>query len=102
MRKARVKLSGISPDVVDGLAWNIRKMGEKSGVRVRGPIPLPTKRLKITTLTSPDGEGTQRWEKWEKRIHRRIVDVSLDERVLRQIMRLQVPENVHIEIQIME
>ena len=102
MRKARIKLSGIKPDVVDGLAWDIRKMGEKAGVKVSGPVPLPTKRLKITTLTSPDGEGTQRWERWEKRIHKRIVDVSLDERVMRQIMRLQVPENVHIEIQIME
>lgn len=102
MRKARIKLSGIMPEVVDNLAWDIRKMGEKAGVKVSGPVPLPTKRLKITTLTSPDGEGTQRWERWEKRIHKRIVDVSLDERVMRQIMRLQVPENVHIEIQIME
>ena len=102
MRKARIKLSGIKPDIVDNLAWDIRKMGEKAGVKVSGPVPLPTKRLKITTLTSPDGEGTQRWERWEKRIHKRIVDVSLDERVMRQIMRLQVPENVHIEIQIME
>ncbi|MBR9689593.1 MAG: 30S ribosomal protein S10 [Candidatus Altiarchaeota archaeon] len=102
MRKARIKLSGIMPEIVDGLAWDIRRMGEKAGVKVSGPVPLPTKRLKITTLTSPDGEGTQRWERWEKRIHKRIVDVSLDERVMRQIMRLQVPESVHIEIQIME
>lgn len=102
MRKARIKLSGVMPEIVDNLAWDIRKMGEKAGVKVSGPVPLPTKRLKITTLTSPDGEGTQRWERWEKRIHKRLVDVSLDERVMRQIMRLQVPENVHIEIQIME
>ncbi len=102
MRKARIKLSGIKPEIVDNLAWDIRRMGEKAGVKVSGPVPLPTKRLRITTLTSPDGEGTQRWERWEKRIHKRIVDISLDERVMRQIMRLQVPENVHIEIQIME
>ena len=102
MRKARVKLSGIRPQVVDQLAWDIRKLGEKSGVKVSGPVPLPTKKLKVTTLTSPDGEGTQRWEKWEKRIHKRLVDIGLDDRVMRQIMRLQVPENVHIEIQIMD
>ncbi len=102
VRKARIKLSGISPEVVDGLAWEIRKMGEKAGVKVSGPVPLPTKRLKITTMTAPDGEGTVRWEKWEKRIHKRLVDVALDERVIKQIMRLQVPENVHIEIQIIE
>ncbi len=102
MRKARIKLSGISPEVVDKVAGDIKKLGQKSGVKVAGPIPLPTKKLKITTLTSPDGEGTNRWERWEKRIHKRVVDVGLDDRVMRQIMRLQVPENVHIEIQILE
>ncbi|MBR9681780.1 MAG: 30S ribosomal protein S10 [Candidatus Altiarchaeota archaeon] len=102
MRKARIKLSGISPEVVDKVAVDIKKLGQKSGVKVSGPIPLPTKKLKITTLTSPDGEGTNRWERWEKRIHKRVVDVGLDDRVMRQIMRLQVPENVHIEIQILE
>ena len=102
MRKARIKLSGIDPAQVDELAWEIRRMGEKSGVKVSGPIPLPTKRLRITTMTAPDGEGTVRWERWEKRIHKRIVDVSLDERIIKQVMRLQVPENVHIEIQILD
>mgnify|MGYP000029322761 FL=1 len=102
MRKARIKLSGVEPAVVDELAWEIRRIGEKLGVKVSGPIPLPTKRLKVVTMTAPDGEGTVRWEKWEKRIHKRIVDVALDERVIRQIMRLQVPENVHIEIQILD
>jgi len=102
MRKARIKLSGITPESVDKVAKDIKKLGRKSGVKVAGPIPLPTKKLKITTLTSPDGEGTNRWERWEKRIHKRVVDVGLDDRVMRQIMRLQVPENVHIEIQILE
>ena len=102
MRKARIKLSGITPEAVDKVAKDIKKLGQKSGVKVAGPIPLPTKKLKITTLTSPDGEGTNRWERWEKRIHKRVIDVGLDDRVMRQIMRLQVPENVHIEIQILE
>lgn len=102
MRKARIKLSGIKHQIVEDIAWEIRKLGEKAGVKVGGPIPLPTKKLKVTTLTSPDGEGSQRWERWEKRIHKRVVEVGLDDRVMRQIMRLQVPENVHIEIQVLE
>ncbi len=102
MRKARVKLSGPDPKVLDQLGWEIRGIGEKAGVKVSGPIPLPTKRLRVTTLRNPRGDGTLHWERWEMRIHRRIVDVALDEKVIRQIMRLQVPENVHIEIQILE
>ncbi len=102
VRKARIKLSSTDPKLVDEVAWQVRRIGEKAGVKVSGPIPLPTKKLRITVRTSPDGEGTQRWEHWEKRIHKRIVDVALDERVVRQIMRLQVPDGVHIEIQILE
>ncbi|MBR9679664.1 MAG: 30S ribosomal protein S10 [Candidatus Altiarchaeota archaeon] len=100
MRKARIKISGPDPKILDNLGWDIKNMSKKVGAKVSGPIPLPTKRLKITTLTSPDGEGTQRWDRWEKRIHKRIVDVSLDERVMRHIMRLQVPAHVHVEIEI--
>ena len=72
---------------------------KKTGVNYSGPIPMPTRNMKITTRKSPDGEGTATWERWEMRIHKRFVDVDADERSLRQIMRIQVPDGVHIEIE---
>ncbi len=65
---------------------------------MRGPVPLPTKRLEVPVRKSPDGEGTATWEHWEMRIHKRLIDIESDERALRQLMRLQVPEGVHIEL----
>ena len=73
---------------------------KKTGVNYSGPIPMPTRNMKITTRKSPDGEGTATWERWEMRIHKRFVDVDADERSLRQIMRIQVPDGVHIEIEL--
>ncbi|MMZ71034.1 30S ribosomal protein S10P [compost metagenome] len=46
----------------------------------------------------PHGEGSKYWEHWEMKIHKRIIDLAADERVLRRLMRIQIPRNVRIEI----
>jgi len=76
-------------------------MSERSQTRpvsLSGPIPLPTKKLNIPSRKSPDGEGTATWEHWEMRVHKRLIDLDADERALRQLMRVQVPNDVSIEI----
>jgi small subunit ribosomal protein S10 len=59
---------------------------------------LPTRRLVIPVRKAPDGEGSETYDHWEMRIHKRLIDIAADERALRQIMRIQVPKDVNIEI----
>lgn len=98
MQKARIRLSGTSPDLLDQVCDQVKSIAEKTGVNISGPIPLPTKRLKVPTRKSPDGEGTATWEHWEMRVHKRLIDLDADERALRQLMRIQVPRDISIEI----
>ncbi|WP_405272466.1 30S ribosomal protein S10, partial [Methanobrevibacter sp.] len=49
---------------------------------------------------SPDGEGKASWEKWELRIHKRLIGIGADERAMRQVMKVNVPDNVSIEIEL--
>ncbi len=66
-----------------------------------GPIPLPTKKLVVPTRKSPDGEGKSfPGKKWELRIHKRLVGIGADERAMRQVMKVNVPDNVSIEIEL--
>ena len=65
---------------------------------MHGPIPLPTKKLVVTTRRTPCGDGSDTYEHWQMRVRKRIIDVAGDERILRQIMRVRVPDTVHIEI----
>ncbi len=97
-QKARISLSGTDPNKVDGVCEQIKKISERTGVQIKGPIPLPTKRLIVPVRKSPDGEGSETWERWEMRIHKRLIDMDADERALRQLMRIEVPDGVHIEI----
>ena len=95
---ARVKLTSISLSKLGGVCTEIMNIGKMTGVNVKGPIPLPVKRLNVVTRKSPCGSGTETYEKWEMRIHRRIIDISADDKAIRQLMRLKIPDNVYIEL----
>ena len=95
---ARVKLTSISLQKLGGVCTEIMNIGQKMGVKVKGPIPLPVKRLNVVTRKSPCGSGTETYEKWEMKIHRRIIDITADDKAIRQLMRLKIPDNVYNEL----
>ena len=95
---ARVKLTSISLKKLIGVCTEIMNIGKKTGVKVKGPIPLPVKRLNVVTRKSPCVSGTATYEKWEMKIHRRIIDINADDKAIRQLMRLKIPDNVYIEL----
>lgn len=105
MQVARIKLSGKDPRELDSICSEVKDIAKKFGVSTRGPIPLPTKIMKITTLKTPCGDGTGHgnatFDKWEMRIHKRVIDVQADDRALRQIMRVNIGQGVHIEIKLL-
>ncbi len=106
MNTARIKLAGRDPKQLDVLCSEIKDIANKLGVAVSGPIPLPTKKLRVPVMKTPCGDGMHRgggganWETWEMRIHKRIIDVSANERVMRQITRIRIPRDINIEIQL--
>ncbi|KAF5409838.1 MAG: 30S ribosomal protein S10 [Candidatus Methanocomedens sp.] len=97
-QKARIRLTGTLPSTLDNVCEQVKNIAIKTGVNMAGPIPMPTKKLKVPTLKSPDGEGTSTWDHWEMRVHKRLIDLDADERALRQLMRIQVPKDISIEI----
>jgi len=97
-QKARISISGTDPKKVDGVCSQIKEISKRTGVPMKGPIPLPTKKLVVPCRKSPDGEGSETWDRWEMRVHKRLIDLEADERALRQLMRIEVPDRVDIEI----
>ncbi len=106
MHKARIKL--ISNDVkkLEEVCRQIKEIAERHGVVVRGPIPLPTKKLKVVTMKTPCGDGTGHgnatWDRWEMRVHKRLIDIGADDRTLRTLMRIPIPDGVSISIELKE
>jgi len=87
-QKARISLVSTDAKKLDQVCNQIKMIAEKTGVALSGPIPLPTKHLKVPCRKSPDGEGTETWDRWELRIHKRLIDLDSSDRALRQLMRI--------------
>src|SRR3989338_2274939 len=102
MQKARIKLSSPDYDTLNGICTQIIDVAERTGVKHSGSIPLPTKKMVIPTMKSPCGGGTHTFDHWEMRVHKRLIDIEADERTLRRIMRVEIPENVKVEIELKE
>ncbi|MEM3405910.1 MAG: 30S ribosomal protein S10 [Candidatus Pacearchaeota archaeon] len=99
MAKVRIKLSSYDIDALNDICNNIKNIANKMGTPISGPIPLPTRKLKITTRKSPCGNGTATFDRFEMRIFKRLIELPSDERVLHSIMRTSFPRSVSIKIE---
>ena len=85
---------------LDKVINEVKRVVSKTGVKMFGPVPLPTRRLNIPTRKSPCGQGTVTWEKYEMRIHKRLIDINADERSMVLIMKIMFPDDVLVEIEL--
>ncbi|OYT34993.1 MAG: 30S ribosomal protein S10 [Candidatus Aenigmarchaeota archaeon ex4484_52] len=102
MQIARLKISSNSILTINEVSNKIKDLAEKLGGNIKGPIPIPTKKLKIVTRKAVSGDGTSTFDRWEMRIHKRIIDISMNERILKNIVRLEIPDSVNIEIKLVD
>ncbi len=99
MPKVRIKLNSIDIEMLNKICESIKGIAEDAGIAISGPVPLPTKKLKINTRKSPCGDGTATFDKYEMRIHKRLIDLPSNEKVLQHIMRMKIPRSVNIKIE---
>ena len=97
-----IKLTGDNHEDVDLVCQQIKAISDETGVNLRGPIPLPTRRLVVPVRKSPDGEGSETYDHWELRVHKRLLEMDInsgkDESALRQVTRIEIPDTVSIEL----
>ena len=99
-RRARIKLTSTDTQKLEGVCDEIREIAQKIGVKLVGPIPLPSKKHVVPTRRTPCGDGSKTWDHYEMRVHKRLIEIDARDRVMRSIMRIRVPNEVYIEMEI--
>lgn len=99
-RRARIKLTSTDTKKLEGVCDEIKNIAKRIGVKLVGPIPLPTKKLVVPTRRTPCGDGSNTWDRYEMRVHKRLIEIDARDRVMRSIMRIRVPNEVYIEMEI--
>lgn len=66
----------------------------------QGPVRMPTKILRITTRKTPCGEGSKTWDRFQMRIHKRVIDLHSPSEIVKQITSINIEPGVEVEVTI--
>eukprot|EP01128_Nolandella_sp_AFSM9_P000564 TRINITY_DN10716_c0_g1_i1.p1 TRINITY_DN10716_c0_g1~~TRINITY_DN10716_c0_g1_i1.p1 ORF type:complete len:130 (+),score=35.86 TRINITY_DN10716_c0_g1_i1:48-437(+) len=98
--KIRISLTSRTHKNLEKVCADLIREANQQRLKVRGPVRLPTKVLEINTRRSPCGEGTNTWDRFEMRIHKRIIDLYSPSDVVRQITSISIEPGVQVEVTI--
>ena len=94
----RITLKAYDHKLVDQSAGKIVDTVKRTGAKVSGPIPMPTKKEVVTILRAVHKYKDSR-EQFEQRTHKRLIDVlAPTDKTVDALSRLEMPAGVHIDI----
>jgi len=98
LQKIRIRMEAYDHEVLDQSAEQIVAAVLRTGAKVSGPVPLPTRIERYTVLRSPHIDKKSR-EQFEIRTHRRIIDIQQPtQQTTEALQRLSVPAGVGIKV----
>jgi len=96
--RIRIRMEGYDQKVLDQSAQEIAETARRTGAKVSGPIPLPTRIERYTVLRSPHIDKKSR-EQFEIRTHKRIIDIlQPTAKTVEALGKVSVPAGVYIKI----
>ncbi len=97
-QKIRIKLKAYDHRILDQSAEEIVNTAKRTGAKIVGPIPLPTKRSLYTVLRSPVIDKKSR-EQFQSRTHKRLLDIiEPTAKTIDALKKLDLPAGVDVEI----
>ncbi|SHO48499.1 ribosomal protein S10 [Anaerocolumna xylanovorans DSM 12503] len=94
----RITLKAYDHQLIDQSAAKIIETVKKTGSKVSGPVPLPTKKEIVTILRAVHKYKDSR-EQFEQRTHKRLIDIiTPTQKTVDSLSRLEMPAGVYIDI----
>lgn len=96
----RIRLKAFDHKLIDRSSSEIVETAKRTGARVMGPIPLPTKKERFTLLISPHVNKDAR-DQYELRTYKRLLDiVEPTDRTVNALMKLDLAAGVDVQIKL--
>jgi len=98
----RIRITLTSPNVksLEKVCAELIKGAKDKKLQVNGPVRLPTKTLRITTRKTPCGEGSKTWDRFQMRIHKRVIDLKSSSETVKQVTSISIDPGVDVEVTI--
>merc|ERR1711900_60825 len=99
IHKIHITLTSRKVSSLEKVCQELIDRSKSKDLRVKGPVRMPTKNLKISTRKTPCGEGSKTWDTYEMRIHKRLIDLHAPTEVVKQII-INIEAGVEVEVTI--
>merc|ERR1711907_487096 len=96
--RIRVQLKGREVKHLEEACNEMTTRAKNKQYETRGPVRIPTKILRITTRKSPCGEGTNTWDRYEMRIHKRVIDIMCPSSTVKDITMFKIDASVDVNL----
>ena len=100
IHKIRITLTSRNVPSLEKVCNDLIKGARDKNLRVRGPVRLPTRTLRITCRKTPCGEGSKTWDRYQMRIHKRLIDLHSPSEIVKQITSISIEPGVEVEVTI--
>jgi len=98
MQKIRIRLKAYDHRLLDQAVTEIVETARRTGAKISGPVPLPTKREIYTVLRSPVIDKKSR-EQFELSTHKRLIDIfEPTSKTIDALRKLNLPAGVDVEM----
>lgn len=94
----RITLSSTKVHPLEQACADLIAQAAKHEQKAKGPVRIPTKTLRITTRKTPCGEGSKTWDRFEMRIHKRVIDLTCTMQVMKEITAIKIEPGVDVEV----
>jgi len=99
-QRIRIKLRAYDHKILDQSVKRIVETIERSGAKICGPIPLPTKISRFSVLRSPFTHKDSQ-EQFEMKVHKRVIDIlESNPKTVDALMGMNLPTGVHVEVKL--
>jgi len=98
IHRIRITLTSKNVKSLEKVCTDLVKGAKEKQLKVKGPVRLPTKILRITTRKTPCGEGSKTWDRFQMRIHKRVIDLHSPSEVVKDITSVSLEPGVEAEV----
>ncbi|XP_075864472.1 small ribosomal subunit protein uS10-like [Microcebus murinus] len=100
IHRIRITLTSHNVKSLEKVCADLIRGAKEKNLKVKGPVRMPTKTLRITTRKTPCGEGSKTWDRFQMRIHKRLIDLHSPSGIVKQITSINVEPGVEVEVTI--
>eukprot|EP00178_Gracilaria_changii_P019858 TRINITY_DN57617_c0_g1_i1.p1 TRINITY_DN57617_c0_g1~~TRINITY_DN57617_c0_g1_i1.p1 ORF type:complete len:122 (-),score=16.57 TRINITY_DN57617_c0_g1_i1:23-388(-) len=100
VHRIRITLTSTNVKSLEKVCADLIRGAKDKTLPVFGPIRIPTKTLRITTRKTPCGEGSKTWDRYQMRIHKRVIDLRSSSDTVKEVTSISIDPGVDVEVTI--